>query len=104
MYGVQDSSAGMCIVIDSLDLLRNELTKNVQGLRTKPGMTVTEKLALVESEARNAEEERKVNENKKRSNSKRTSKQGSRRRKSTLSPEELEELLRVAPDSRGLSG
>jgi hypothetical protein len=63
-------------------------------------MTITEKLALVECEARSAEEERKADENKKRSNSTRKSKQGGRRRKSTLSPEELEELLRVAPPGR----
>lgn len=62
-------------------------------------MTVSEKLAAIESEAKVAEESRKKEENRKRprDEGKRSAKTGRRgRRKSTLSPEELEQLIGVS--------
>ncbi|KAK2775727.1 hypothetical protein FQN53_003079 [Emmonsiellopsis sp. PD_33] len=61
--------------------------------KPKASMSMAEKLATVESEARTAEEERRKSERKKRSNSSTRSKPRTRRRKSTLTPGELQELL-----------
>lgn len=56
-------------------------------------MSTTEKLATIESEAKEAEAERKQNERRKRSNSSTRSNPKVRRRKSTLTPQELQDLL-----------
>ncbi|KAK2796842.1 hypothetical protein FQN50_009403 [Emmonsiellopsis sp. PD_5] len=64
-----------------------------QTSKLKASMSMAEKLATVESEARAAEEERRKSERKKRSNSSTRSKPKTRRRKSTLTPGELQELL-----------
>lgn len=65
-------------------------------------MTVSEKLAAVESEAKMAEESRKNEETRKRprDQDKRSTKSGRRgRRKSTLSPKELQQLIGVSSRS-----
>ncbi|OAX84035.1 hypothetical protein ACJ72_01594 [Emergomyces africanus] len=56
-------------------------------------MSTTERLATIESEAKEAEAERKKNERRKRSNSSTRSNPKARRRKSTLTPQELQDLL-----------
>ncbi|EGE82713.2 NIMA interactive protein [Blastomyces dermatitidis ATCC 18188] len=60
---------------------------------TRSKLSTTEKLANVESEAKEAEGERKKNERRKRSNSSTRSNTKPRRRKSTLTPQELQDLL-----------
>ncbi|PGH14559.1 hypothetical protein AJ80_05879 [Polytolypa hystricis UAMH7299] len=64
-----------------------------QPSKSRSNITLAEKLAIVESEARHAQEERQMNESKKRSSSSRETKQRPRRRKSTLTPAELEGLI-----------
>ncbi|PGG98476.1 hypothetical protein AJ79_08848 [Helicocarpus griseus UAMH5409] len=78
---------------------QKELTKGAESripkhaIKTKSKMSTAEKLASVELEAKEAEAERKKNERRKRSNSSTRSNPKTRRRKSTLSPEELQDLL-----------
>ncbi|QSS61962.1 NIMA interactive protein [Histoplasma capsulatum] len=62
-------------------------------IKSRSRMSTTEKLANVESEAKEAEAERKKSERRKRSNSSIRSNAKTRRRKSTLTPQELEDLL-----------
>ncbi|PGH34017.1 hypothetical protein GX50_03164 [[Emmonsia] crescens] len=62
-------------------------------IKARSKMSTTEKLATIESEAKEAEAERKQNERRKRSNSSTRSNPKVRRRKSTLTPQELQDLL-----------
>ncbi|OJD24581.1 hypothetical protein ACJ73_04057 [Blastomyces percursus] len=62
-------------------------------ITTRSKLSTTEKLAKVELEAKEAEIERKKNERRKRSNSSTRSNTKPRRRKSTLTPQELQDLL-----------
>ncbi|EEH48247.2 uncharacterized protein PADG_04331 [Paracoccidioides brasiliensis Pb18] len=63
------------------------------AVKPKSKISTTEKLATVESEAKEAEAERKKYERRKRSNSSTRSNAKPRRRKSTLTPQELQDLL-----------
>ncbi|PGH06268.1 hypothetical protein GX51_02465 [Blastomyces parvus] len=65
-------------------------------ITTRSKLSTTEKLANVESEAKEAETERKKNERRKRSNSSIRSNTKPRRRKSTLTPQELQDLLHAS--------
>ncbi|KLJ07878.1 hypothetical protein EMPG_16660 [Blastomyces silverae] len=62
-------------------------------ITTRSKLSTTAKLANVETEAKEAEAERKKNEGRKRSNSSIRSNTKPRRRKSTLTPQELQDLL-----------
>ncbi|OJD17635.1 hypothetical protein AJ78_02285 [Emergomyces pasteurianus Ep9510] len=62
-------------------------------MKAKSKMSTAERLSAIESEAREAEAERRKKERRKRSNSSTRSNPKARRRKSTLTPQELQDLL-----------
>ncbi|KAJ5376285.1 hypothetical protein N7509_013171 [Penicillium cosmopolitanum] len=70
-------------------------TARQQTTGTEPRMSVRQKLAAAEDEARTAEQARKEGESRKRSRPEKTATRSSNRRRSTLTIDELEDLMGV---------
>lgn len=86
--------ASKCIMYNSILMYIN------QANGTEPRMSVRQKLAAAEDEARTAEKTRKEVETRKRSRPEKSSTRTSNRRRSTLTNDELEDLMGKAKPSR----